>query len=455
MPIQTFNMTPTPSSASMIGSALGTGAGKRLGLYEAEQAIMNAGNDPVKLAMAMNRASMLNPNLDRSLGQMYDILVKRQQAINSQNAPFGPEGQATQTPQNIKLENDLNSYLSGSSGQAPAQFPTSEMPGKTPNLPSSGGQLPQEVTTGQKEPVLSNQQMLSMSKPYAEQKTAQGIPTTPAEAYEELKAINADRISANQQVDVEQQKRIASQREYGEKVNQAVNKLLPDASDEVKAYLRRQGEKAASSSKSEADVDRKIAEQVRIYKNNLSNLETTKAPNRLYNAPFRAIGGGSKSFNQSIEDARKKAAPFVEAGLFDPARAALSKAGFYPEEREMVLANLSEPALKNINQLPQIADPLEASRGDAAYNLPDYEKFNSNLNSVLQSDPSTNLILLRREYEKKKGVDWRMFKDGINKSIDEGVFKPSPDQFNQLNDLESPPLNQLDYFLHGLGIVGR
>lgn len=75
--VQVFQPSPRAMQAGQIGQALGIGASKQAGLAEAERLASSAENDPVKLAFALARASNYAPGLDRSLGQIYQALLDR------------------------------------------------------------------------------------------------------------------------------------------------------------------------------------------------------------------------------------------------------------------------------------------------------------------------------------------------------------------------------------------
>ncbi len=109
--VQVFDLSPTSSSASMIGSALGTGISKRAGLAEAENAANMANGDPVKLAFSLARANMASNNsMDRSLGQIYEQLLARTEGkqFGENLSPMGgmsnspnPDLQGEVSPQGI------------------------------------------------------------------------------------------------------------------------------------------------------------------------------------------------------------------------------------------------------------------------------------------------------------------------------------------------------------------
>jgi hypothetical protein len=75
---------PRGQLAEKLGSSLGQGLAKRMGLAEAEKAASSAQGDPVKLAFSLARASTYAPELQRSLGTIYEQLLQRsqQQEVN-------------------------------------------------------------------------------------------------------------------------------------------------------------------------------------------------------------------------------------------------------------------------------------------------------------------------------------------------------------------------------------
>lgn len=459
---------PNPSAAAMIGNALGTGLGKNFidpqqllqrqllqkSLEEAKTSINKPGATQLERMIEFMKAGAGIPGSERYMGQLLPLVQQITAAENAQKAPFGQQEGQVQTQQPI--ENlELNDYLT----------PKQENPFFPSNVGAQQetGNLPQEATTGIKEPIASTQQLLKMSKPYAAQKTAAGMPTTPQEAFEELKAINEDRKIHNKEIDAELGKRIASQREYGRLAQEKLNEVMPNAGSEETAYIKRKVEELAGQNKSEADIERLAAGEARKYKNLISQISNDIPAQRVQNRPVMKLLGTSKSEEQARNDLRVKLKPLLDAGLYDKARSILSERGYMPEEREMIISNLGENALKTMSQMPSL-QPREGAFQRAAnkalfkentYDPEQIQSFKQNLQDVLTKDPSTNLILLRRKYEDEKGVDWRMFKDSLNDLIDQGVFTPNDDQFNMLNKLDQPALNNLDQLLYNVGLIGR
>jgi len=474
MPVQIISPSPRAMQQGQIGQALGIGINKNFpdpqqmvqrrqlqqALAEAKQSVRQPGATPLDKMFSFMEAGAGIPGSERYMGALLPLVQQLTQAEAAQNAPLGMPGQEGSTGQSITslnqpelVENQLNNFLNPS--QQNGFYPSNVGDQQTT------GNLPQAATTGVKQPVASNQQLLKWSKDYAAQKTAAGIPTKPAEAYEELKAINADNQEANKLVEQERKERVASQREYGQIAENKLSNIMPDAGDEEKAYIKKQVEQLAGENASEADIERLASAEARKYKNMISKVSQDIPASRIYNRPFQNLMGTSKSAESARNDLKLKVKPLLDAGLYDKARKVLGERGYYPEEREMIITNLGEGSLKALSDFPDYKK-LAAPRKIGAYGLEleqpvtikQKEAVKQNLNLALKNDPSANLILLRKAYE-DKGVDWRLFKDSLNQAIEDGIFKPNDDQFNQLNNLDQPPLNGLEKILHGIGIIGR
>jgi hypothetical protein len=129
--VQVIDMSPTESSASRIGKALGAGLARQAAISEAETAFRDAGHDPMKLATAYARLVSSTPELARSAGPMYDAMLRNMQ---------------------------VQAIRRGAEGVTPAA-PTEQVPGQPPGQPqvqqpeSLPGQSPGEYfTTGQIRP---------------------------------------------------------------------------------------------------------------------------------------------------------------------------------------------------------------------------------------------------------------------------------------------------------------
>jgi hypothetical protein len=139
----------------------------------------------------------------------------------------------------------------------------------------------------------------------------------------------------------------------------------------------------------------------------------------------------------------------------------LEEKGYEVEERESIISDLNENSKKIVSQLPKFSKiptfrtkftiPYETSM---EYTPEDQNLIRSTLEQTLQNDPSTNLILLRKEFE-NKNIDWNTFKTALDELILEGKIHLNDDQSKHLDDLDQPPLDLLDQLLYKLGFRGK
>jgi hypothetical protein len=130
----------------------------------------------------------------------------------------------------------------------------------------------------------------------------------------------------------------------------------------------------------------------------------------------------------------------------------LSEIGYHPEEREAIVSDLGEgsrKALSNLNQIKEFDWKYKDNILENYYNDNQKEQIHKALIESFKNEPSVNTILLRQAFN-EKGVDWREFKDQLDRAIIDGEITLNPDQFNSLNNLDEPPYNQLEKILHKL-----
>ncbi len=285
----------------------------------------------------------------------------------------------------------------------------------------------------------------------------------------------------NQQHDVDEARIKEQEVEYGQKSVEKLLKLMPDATDELQAIFRKKGEDAKKSNMSEADIDKELAIEAKKFKNITAKVKNSIPAPRLFENIKRGLLGTDRDFDKSRNDIRIKLKPLLDLGLYDTSRNILADLGYNIEEREGIISDLGENTKKVLNQLPDFKEKtkkagfFESSKIErlpngekvivpAGYELKDGKpvakqlsendlgEIKDNLRGVFKSDPATNLILLRKAYE-DKGVSWSTFKDVLNDLIISGDVQLTEDQFNRLDSLETPPLDNLGKILHGLNLI--
>ncbi len=334
------------------------------------------------------------------------------------------------------------------------------------------GSIPQTETTGQKVQVLDPNQIKQIAAQKAQYLTENGVPTTVEQAYPQVQAENQERINHNARVDEDKERVIKAQNTYGKLAVEKLGNVLPTANDEQISFFRKKGEEAAQSGKSEAEIDRMLSEEARKYKNTIANVKRSLGPERL--GSTQSILGTSRDSEKRKMDLRLKLSPLLDEGQFDTARNLLSELGYHPEERETIITDLPEGARRSIAEFPKLEEkkaqyPRPMKSGGFTFKTPELKMYqikppehtpeqkqliSSSVGDILTTDPSTNLILLRSGLE-KKGVDWQDFKDALNQNIIDGKVKLNDDQFNHLELLDQPPLDNLDQILYNFNLIGK
>jgi len=329
------------------------------------------------------------------------------------------------------------------------------------------GNIPQPETEGVKRHVFTPEQVLQKGKQIAAQTRATGSPMSDLEGYAIAQQMNEDNKNYNTSVEGDVQQRVGAQRQYGNIAVEKLRKVMPNATDEQEAIFKKKGEEAASQSTSEANIEKGLAQEAVKFKNSIANVKKSIGPKRLFSQIKQTLLGTDREFDKKKNDIRIKLKPLLDEGLYDTSRNLLSELGYHPEERESIISDLGESSKKILTQLPKMkksqfekgeADALQFG-GPASFPKPHFseqskEQIKTNMSQVISADPAVNLILLRKAYE-DKGVDWQTFKDNLNDLIIEGQFKMNDDQFNNLDRLDEPPLDNLDQLLYGMKLIGR
>lgn len=208
------------------------------------------------------------------------------------------------------------------------------------------------------------------------------------------------------------------------------------------------------------DIQKQMSELITKEANKLARLEAVhEAPSFLGMAKEFIKEGYVPGQKERIKEAQ------VAAKELDPmvAREKLAKKGFNAEMREMAISNL-DPTVKSIvEEMPKKTSRFKAafegkgsllSGVESPVRLDEKRKdlFRSNLSKVLQTNPNANLILLRKEYE-KRGVDWRDFKDTIQQLYEADAINFTEEQKMMLKDLTRPPLDRLEKALRRMRLV--
>lgn len=282
---------------------------------------------------------------------------------------------------------------------------------------------------------------------------SQGIPTNPLEEEQFIRQEEQDKLNYK-----------ATQEQYGNLAEKALTNVLPSATDEQKSIFARKAEEYIDSNISESELKKNLALDAKNFTNRLSRVEKSLPPrNRLGTKIKDALLGTGRESEKVRNSIRLDVQSLLDEGLYDTSRQLLSNAGYYPEEIEGIISELGEGSKKALAELPKmnkISVPLgvfqkKYQNPEEKYSPEQLGDISSSMEKAFKEEPSVNLLLLRKSFE-DKGVDWRAFKDVFDNLAQEGKIKlANEDQASFLNNLDEPPLNNLEKILHGIGLRGR
>lgn len=395
------------------------------------------------------RAIAANPSLERS--GIADYIMKTAQANASQQVPLPNSRDRSNipTPDQIPKRGPAPTFLNQPSQENPF-FPNNIGPQGGP------GNVPQEATSGTKIPIKTPSEMAKEAPGYAKELTSNGSPTTTREAYELLKSQNQDARDHNRDVDEELSKRVQGQKEYGARGMKALEKRYKNAPQELRNVFEKMGENESKKGKSEADINAFIDKEAEKISHSIKNIQSSPSPNRSHNKLYRALNGSYRNFDKAAEDMRKNIQPLIDLGLYDFARNLVSTAGYYPEEREMIVNPLSEKVQSTFNSLP-----FGGSGKSGSFSITpsmigrevDITPLKEAIVKAQNYDNNFSLVLGRKLAE-ENGYNWNQYKDALNQLESEG-FKLSDDQAIHRGELDTPPMTFLETFLHDIGFTGR
>lgn len=344
--------------------------------------------------------------------------------------------------------------------------------GKRQEEPSNEPAIPERETNGKILPVKSADQMRQEAAMFVQRANEinPNMAFSDQEAYALIAADNEENIKNNELVRQEQQRERQAKEEYGMRGMAALQRYLPTASPEQMAYFQKLGENLALAGGSPADIETKLAEESKQFKQMLSRVSNGVGPTRTGSQIGKGIVGSSRTEQSKQNELKLKLKPLLDLGMADTARELLSEKGFDLEERETLVSSLPEETKKIVAQIPDIKTSAQKQSGwfpgvenigksdfeahEERYSPQQKEMISNTIKDIYTKEPNTNLILLRRDLE-KKNVDWEIYNDEIQKGILEGYINLNPEQLGQLDYLQEPPLDRAGKFWHFFGVRGR
>jgi hypothetical protein len=415
-------------------------------LEQIKKTASSPNSNPLDIALAALQAGAGIPGSERYLSQIIPLLQKSAAARNSQDVNY------SSTPQ----RQDLPEFM-----QKPGQNQGQKFFPENVGAQQTSGNAPQSSHSEDVIRVLNPNEVIEDGRRIAKEETASGNPTTVKEGIDIAKTLNEERRLHHQDTEKQKATRALIQKKYGQKADEALLKVVPDATDEQKAIFRKKAEDYSNENKSEADIERLLAKDVTQFSNQLSNIEKQLSAPRFHKNVVRTLLGEDKSEDQAVKSARTKLQPLLNQGLYDTARKLLKKTGWYPEEREVIINPLNDQVKAQMAQIGKSVHAPDAIPRKIPFSKPpeynEYEKNNlkNSLEDVFNKNPGISPALARIEYE-KKGYDWRVFEETMNDLINEKKIQLNADQENQFNSvLNRPPLNNLELLLYNLNLQGR
>ena len=299
--------------------------------------------------------------------------------------------------------------------------------------------------------------------------------TTAQEGIAEARAETQANKDYNAHVELDKEKKEATEKEYGNLGRAHIAALFPadnPALPELQEMFARKGEQFAREGLTPAEVTSKLAEASTQYKNELATIRNLPGPERLFGKIGNTLLGKSRKPEDVRNTIKTAIAPLLQQGLNDTARAEISSLGYAPEEVESLITDLGEGSKKTLSQMPKISKSLlkednrsfaqkniDYMNGNREYETPEYspeqrEQISNYMVDAFQNDPTANLILLRKAFE-EKDVDWDTFKSILDENIHSGKIKLWPDQLKMTQKLDEPPLDNLGKILNKMNLLGK
>lgn len=303
---------------------------------------------------------------------------------------------------------------------------------------------PTEVSPEARTRIMTPDEMKSEAGRRVAQYAAMNIPTTYQEQLGTLQAENALNLQYQQ-----------IQEKAAQLATAKLGDMFKDATQEHQSLFEKKAENLLLQGLTPAQINSALTKDIKQFTNRLATIEKALPPSRGFTKIKNKLLGRGLSESEAYKTVRNKVEPLLEEGLQDTAKNLLSRAGYGTEEIESIVSTLGDTAKKELASFAKISPKEKKTRlFSMEMTEPQVQKFNQSLENILTKDPSTNLILLRKQFE-DRGVDWRTFLSGINRLIGEQKYRVPDDQIIAETVLQEPPLDKLDELLFGFGLKGR
>ena len=467
--VQVFDLTPTQSTASMIGNALGMGVAKNLPQPE----------QMVQRGLLRDAFSKINPNMDMSqnlqniapellttaggveaLNTILPMMQKQAQTqaykqyIDNQRKGIS---QQRQLPQQSQIPQDQNNEL------LQQIQPRQQKPGQIPDVRSTlyqdyiiqkqeEAQTYPEITAGPEiTRLLSPDERRKAAYDLMEQSNLAGNPISLEQSMNIVDREQQSIAANNEQIRIEQQRRKSEIKDITSGyVKRAINAGLinPDRPEDITVAeeLAMENRKNANPSEAWKNI-RKGLREWKSAKNTIQREFGIKGPfSELYN---KAIGN-YKDVETVINNLQNDLDKYRKYGLIDEARKDISTyLGFGPELTERAIFPFTKEQSSELDKFPgniiprkERAPTIHDVFPGELYNLDanKFDKFKDYLENYLGKNKDINLISLRGVLNQNKKYSWQDISKAIGELIEEDRFTPNYTQDQQLKVINQAPL---------------
>ncbi len=481
--VQVFDASPTPSTAGMIGSALGMGINKNFPdpqqlvqkrmLSEAFQKFRNQANpnaSPLDLTMSFLEATAGIPGSERYVGQVLPLLL--QQSKGNRGADLeNPDGTITPQPgknqpaQQNQPQKVIPTNATQFLQQTAQEIPNFPQPDTEQKNLFQGTLEPTAFGMGPLPNTYSPQQIKQMQ----EEDLRAGFPDMPrakrAEQYNELarKDLN-DYTQAAQTQSVISQATAKRQEEFRDTLKSFVGDNPTDLA--LAESIAENKYRNIANDQIRAD---KVSKEYDLLKGNLNEFRNSSSrPN-----PYLPIS--KQKYNDSFKTLQQNSKPLVDMGLRPQLTEMLAKNGWSMTETDQILNPLGEKIVTEIKGLPNLEptptvgeefglfpagkkmvdkflgtqnEPKEKIWSDYFQKTIKPGQENPQTRDVLK--PGTSLFLLQNQFM-KKGGNYLKFQNMINNLVSTGKINLDKYQQKEMNTLNNYPLKNytIEEFLFG------
>lgn len=483
--VQVFDLTPTPSSASMLGQSLAQGIARNFPQPEqrVQQGLLQDAFAKLQQAPQGDFLTQLEtiaptlmtvPGGSELLGQIAPILsakarskaqmeaVQKRRAGVSTPTPGQPQtGEAT--PQERALtqgaqqeqelpESDEDTKI-GQPYTKKELFPQGNEP--TYPDPSAGPQLQR---------IMSPPELENYALDIMQSSDQMGQPMDYNSALQMANKQNENIQAYNNTVLKEMELRKENLKELNSDVVQrAINSnLIKSDDDEARTVAEKLGYEARKSNNP--------AQRWEHVRDGLRDFNTARQKIRReadLAGPFQSLWRKMKGTFKDKETVLKNLQPALQVyrknGLYDEARAILSnELGFGPEDTETALFPFTKEQSRDINLLKNNSikpkttpTPFGETFPGEQFSLPEekFQSFKEDLAGFLDKNKDMNLVSMRGVLNQNKKYSWQDISRAVNELIEEKRFTPKYQQSVQLGIINEAPLpgmgNIFEYWWKG------